>query len=223
MHKLNDGQISCEKAKVMTIDHPIFTQSIQIIQSKLGDTGLDPLEQKILERLIHTSGDFSIQPLLKFSPLSCEIGISSLKAGAPILTDTSMAAAAVAPMAARTLDSSVHCILDWAPNAPSNGSTRSAIGMQKAWNHLSNEFVGSKSPIVLIGSAPTALESLLDLLINGSNLPSLIIGMPVGFVGVLQSKHRLSNCDCPQIRLDGNRGGAAMAAAAINALLRLSV
>tara|TARA_Y100001968_G_scaffold271013_1_gene262441 strand:- start:398 stop:685 length:288 start_codon:yes stop_codon:yes gene_type:complete len=95
--------------------------------------------------------------------------------------------------------------------------------MQKAWNYLSKEFVGSKSPIVLIGSAPTALEALLDLLINGSNLPSLIIGMPVGFVGVLQSKHRLSNCHCPQIRLDGNRGGSAMAAAAINALLRLSV
>ena len=70
------------------LDHPIFQESILYIQSKLGYTGLDPLEQDVLERLIHTSGDFSIQPLLKFSPDACRKGMVALKGGAPIITDT---------------------------------------------------------------------------------------------------------------------------------------
>ena len=207
----------------MTIEHPIFNQSIHIIQSRLGYTGLDPLQQRVLERLIHTAGDFSIKPLLKFSPSACHVGISALQSGAPILTDTSMAAAAVTPMASRTLSSSVRCVLDWAPQQAGHGFTRSAIGMKKAWQEMSKEFVGPRSPLVLIGSAPTALDVLLDLLLEGYHVPSLIVGMPVGFVGVLQSKKRLSNFNCDQIRLEGNRGGAALAAAAINALLSMSV
>ena len=207
----------------MTIEHPIFNQSIDIIKSRLGDTGLDPLQQRVLERLIHTSGDFSIKPLLKFSSSACEAGISALQSGAPILTDTSMASAAVAPMASRTISSSVRCVLDWAPKQACNGLTRSAIGMKKAWQEMSKEFVGTRSPLVLIGSAPTALDVLLDLLSDGYHLPSLIVGMPVGFVGVLQSKKRLSKFDCHQIRLEGNRGGSALAAAAINSLLSMSV
>jgi len=207
----------------MTIDHPIFKQSIKIIQSRLGYTGLDPLQQQVLERLIHTTGDFDIQPLLKFSPSACEIGISALQAGAPILTDTAMAAAAVAPMAARTLASEIHCVLDWAPDKAEEGFTRAGMGMKNAWKEVSHKFLRQKAPLVLIGSAPTALEVLLDLLSDGAHFPSLIIAMPVGFVGVLQSKKRLSFFNCSQIRLDGHRGGAALVAATTNALLRASV
>tara|TARA_Y100001968_G_scaffold77219_1_gene68579 strand:- start:121 stop:753 length:633 start_codon:yes stop_codon:yes gene_type:complete len=206
----------------MTIDHPIFNQSIRIIQSKLGHTGLEPLQQQVLERLIHTTGDFAIKPFLQFSPSACEIGISALKSGAPILTDTKMAAAAISPMASRTLGSNIRCILEWSPGKVERGLTRSAIGMRKSWQELSRDCLPAKAPLVLIGSAPTALEELLDLLGGGANLPSLIIAMPVGFVGVLKSKKRLSNCSYPQIRLDGHRGGAALVAAATNALLRAS-
>ena len=207
----------------MPIDHPIFNQSIQFIKSKLGCTGLDPLQQEVLERLIHTTGDFSIQPLLKFSPSACEAGIAALKAGAPILTDTSMASAAVSPMAARTLSSDVKCVLDWATENVEDGGTRTALGMRKAWFELTNQFVFDKPPIVLIGSSPSALEILLDLIEDGFQSPSLIIGMPVGFIGVMQSKRRLSQFECPQIRLDGSRGGAALVAATANALLRASL
>ena len=206
----------------MEIDNPIFTKSIQIIKSELGDTGLGSLEQQVLERLIHASGDFSIRPSLQFSSNACQIGISALKAGAPILTDTSMAMAAVSPMAARTLSSEVFCVLDWSPEDVELGQTRIAVGMERAWKELSVKFVQQKSPIVLVGSAPTGLEMLLDLISEGFPLPSLIIGMPVGFVGVIKSKARLSRFDCPQIRLDGNRGGAGLVGAAINALLRAS-
>ena len=205
------------------IDHPIFTQSIKIIQSKLGRTELEPLQQKVLERLIHTSGDFSIKSFLKFSPNACEIGVSALRAGAPILTDTSMAMAGVIPMSARTLSSKVRCVLEWAPNNVQHPQTRSEIGMKKAWQELSREFVSPTSPIVLIGSAPSALNALLDLIAKGFEAPSLIIGMPVGFVGVLESKDRLSKLNSPQIRLDGHRGGASLSAAVVNSLLRSAV
>ena len=81
-------------------DHPIFTESIRRIRALLGDTGLDSLSQDVLERLVHSSGDPSLAALLKFSPGACDAGLQALKAGALILTDTAMAAAAVLMAAA---------------------------------------------------------------------------------------------------------------------------
>ena len=206
-----------------TIDHPIFLESIEFIQTQLDSTGLDPLQQQVLERLIHSSGDFGIQSLVRFSDSSCQRGMQALQAGAPILTDTAMAAAAVAPMASRTMKSKVLSILDWVPEKQlSSHQSRTAVGIERAWRDLSNEFSNAQSPIVLIGSSPTALEALLDLTFRGSLLPSLIVGMPVGFIGVAESKRRLSNSGLCHIRLDGTRGGAGLAAATINALLRAS-
>ena len=205
------------------LDHPIFLESIAFIKTKLGHTGLNQVEQKVLERLIHTTGDFSIQNLLNFSPNACQMGLSALNKGASILTDTYMAAEAIKPMASRTLSTNVRSVLEWSPSLPQSDLTRTSVGMKKAWEEISTNCIKIPSPIVIIGSAPTALETLLDLVEEGAITPSLIVGMPVGFIGVLQSKERLSAFDCPQIRLDGNRGGAALAGAAINALLRESV
>jgi len=142
----------------MAQDHPIFTESIRRIRELLGDTGLQPLEQEVLERLVHSSGDPSIAELLRFSEGACEAGLSALRAGAVILTDTEMAAA--------------------------------------------------------------ALEVLLKQVEAGAPRPSLVIGMPVGFVGVSESKRHLAQSDLAQIRLEGTRGGAGLVAAAVNALLR---
>ncbi len=207
----------------MTIDHPIFIQSILTIQSKLKTTRADPYEQDVLERLIHTTGDFGIEPLLSFTPLACKSGIQALKAGATILTDTFMAKVAIESMASRTLGSDVRCILEWAPKNAEKNLTRSAIGIKKAWPELSNKLSSSQAPLAVIGSAPTALEALIDLIDAGACQPSLIIGMPVGFVGVVKSKERLASFDCEQIRINGNRGGAAMAASVVNSLLRSSI
>jgi precorrin-8X/cobalt-precorrin-8 methylmutase len=183
---------------------------------------LDPLSQDVLERLVHSSGDSSLTALLKFSPCACEAGLQALKAGALILTDTAMAAAAVRPMAERTAGNEVRCLLDWAPAQAPPGSTRSAAAMARAWPELiqAAEVVGQPLPLVLIGSAPTALVQLLDQLDAGAPAPSLVIGMPVGFVGVPESKRRLAQTNLDQIRLDGTRGGAGLVAAAVNALLR---
>ena len=205
-----------------SLDHPIFTESIRRIREQLGATGLDPLQQQVLERLIHSSGDFGLTPLLRFSPEACELGLAALQAGAPILTDTAMAAVAVQPMARRTLKTSVRCVLEWAPDEAPNGSTRTGEGLRCAWQELATQYVDQQAPIVLIGSAPTALEVLLELVSTGAPPPSLIIGMPVGFVGVSDSKRRLAVSGLAHIRLMGSRGGAGLVAAAVNALLRAS-
>lgn len=202
-------------------DHPIFTESIRLIRAALGETGLGQLEQQVLERLVHSSGDLSIAELLHFSPGACESGLAALRAGAVILTDTKMAAAAVRPMAQRTLGTRVDCLLDWSPQLASAGTTRSAEGMRRAWIELSEH--QDPAPIVLIGSAPTALECLLDCVYEGLLSPSLIVGMPVGFVGVPESKRRLARSPHQQIRLDGTRGGAGLSGATVNALLRAAI
>lgn len=195
-------------------DHPIFTESLRRIRLWLGETGLSGVERDVLERLVHSSGDLSLAPDLRFSVGACGLGTSALARGAPILTDTAMAAAAVSPMARRTFANPVWSVLAWAPEVAPEAGTRTAEGMAAA-------LALHPGAVVLIGSAPTALERLLALTDAGEvPPPALVIGMPVGFVGVAESKRRLAASDLPQIRLEGSRGGAALVAAAANALLR---
>ena len=206
-----------------TPEHPIFLESVKYIRSQLGFTGLDEVQQLILERIIHSSGDFALQSCMRFSPTACEDAISALKNGAKILTDTYMAEAAISPMAKRTLGSDIKCILAMAPTSiHSTFTTRSSIGMRNMWLDLEEKENFSDAPLVVIGSAPTALISLLDLVEEGYRMPSVIIGMPVGFIGVSESKNRLLNSECPHIVLEGSKGGASLAGAATNALLRVA-
>ncbi|MEB3172560.1 MAG: precorrin-8X methylmutase [Cyanobacteriota bacterium] len=227
---------------LLVLDHPIFSASIALIRRELANRaardpgftswleGLGALERDVLERCIHSSGDLTLAADLVFDPLAaaapatdaCSQGLAALQAGAPILCDTAMAAAAVAPMARRTLGNRVACLLDWAPAQAPASSTRSAAAVEPAWTALASasSAAAEAKPVVLIGSAPTALERLLDLVAAGAPPPSLLIGMPVGFIGVAESKRRLAASGLAQIRLDGPRGGAGLVGAACNALLR---
>ncbi len=207
----------------MVIDHPIFLESIRFIRSHLRANDLNYLEKKVLERLVHTSGDFSVQNLLEFSEGACEMGLQALKSGAPILTDTDMAAAAIKSMAENTKRNKVFSARMWFEDNNHTNLTKTAYGLSQAWKELSLNNSGVKSPIVVIGSSPTALIYLIDILNNAKELPSLIIGMPVGFIGVEKSKNKLLETELPRIVLNSTRGGAAMAAATINALLRESI
>ena len=207
----------------MVIDHPIFLESIRFIRSHLGANDLNYLEKKVLERLVHTSGDFSVQNLLEFSEGACEKGLQALKNGAPILTDTDMAAAAIKSMAENTKRNKVFSARMWFKDNNHTNLTKTAYGLSQGWKELSFNNSGVKSPIVVIGSSPTALIYLIDILKNKKKLPSLIIGMPVGFIGVEKSKNKLLATELPIIVLNSTRGGAAMAAAAVNALLRETV
>ena len=202
-------------------EHPIFLESVEYIRSQIGFTGLTSIQQAVLERIIHSSGDLNMQSHLRFSSNACEDAINALKNGANILTDTYMAEAAVSPVSKRTLNSNVKCILEMAPEfiePPS--TTRSAIGMKQMWLDMEAKEEFLVGPVVLIGSAPSALITLLDLIQEGTKRPSVIIGMPVGFIGVSECKTRLLNSDCSHIVLEGSKGGASIAAATVNALLR---
>ena len=204
-------------------DHPIFSESIRLIRAALAEQpsalgfdldSLAPPEQDVALRLIHSSGDLSVAADLRFSPQACCAGLQALAQGVSILTDTAMAAAAVAPMARRTFGNGVYSVLNWAPAQASAGSTRAAAGMEGALQ-------AHPGAVVLIGSAPTALELLLEQVAMGRTpAPALVIGMPVGFVGVAESKRHLAESGLPQIRLEGSRGGAGLVGAAANALLR---
>ncbi len=204
-----------------TPEHPIFLESVNYIRSIIGITGRDPVQQSIVERIIHSSGDFGLESCVKFSSMACEEAIDALTHGAKILTDTYMAEAAIAPMAKRTLNSDIQCILEMAPaSVDSTLITRSAIGMRNIWLDYEEKHKSCNSPLVVIGSSPTALIALLELVEAGYKTPSLIIGMPVGFIGVSESKMRLLNSKCSYIVLEGSKGGASLAAATTNALLR---
>ena len=96
-------------------EHPIFLESIEYIRSQIGLTGLDRVQQSILERIIHASGDLNLQSFLRFSPNASSKAINSLRKGTQIVTDTYMAKAAIISIAKRTLNSDVKCILDMAP------------------------------------------------------------------------------------------------------------
>ena len=204
-------------------DHPIFTESLRLIRAALADPSsahaldlqaLSLPEQDVVLRLIHSSGDLSLAKDVRLSEAACAAGLQALAAGAPILTDTAMAAAAVAPMAKRTFGNAVHSVLDLAPDLSPIGSTRAAAGMHEALQV-------HQGAVVLIGSAPTALELLLEQVSAGRVAPpSLVIGMPVGFVGVSESKRHLAESDLAQISLEGSRGGAGLVGAVANALLR---
>ena len=199
-------------------DHPIFSESLRLIRDLPGTAAalaaLSTLQQDVLLRLIHSSGDPELAGHLRFGPGACEAALVALAAGAPILTDTAMAAAAVAPMARRTFANQVRSVLEWAPERAPVGSTRTAAGMATAMAVL-------RPGVVLIGSAPTALEVLLELVAAKTvPAPALVIGMPVGFVGVAQSKRHLAESGLVHIRLEGSKGGAGLVAAACNALLR---
>ncbi len=207
----------------MVIDHPIFLESMRFIRSHLGANDLNYLEKKVLERLVHTSGDFSVQNLLEFSEGACEKGLQALKNGAPILTDTDMAAAAIKSMAENTTRNKVFTARMWDGENNQKKLSKTAYGLSEGWKELSVKNSGMKSPIVVIGSSPTALTHLIDILDNAKDIPSLIIGMPVGFIGVEKSKNELLSTDLPRIVLNSTRGGAAMAASSVNALLRESI
>jgi len=207
----------------MIDDHPIFLESIKFIKSKITKNNFNCLESKVLERLIHTSGDFQIQELLEFSENVCERTLESLKLGAPILTDTDMAAAAIKTMANKCHGNNVFSAKKWVVDNLEITCTKTAYGIGNAWLDLSKKYSGKVSPIVVFGSSPTALEKLLDILESCDNKPSLIVGMPVGFIGVEKSKRRLLATNFPYIVMGSTRGGAAMAGATINALLRESI
>ncbi len=201
-----------EKLKPMEIEK----RSFAIITKELGDTVLDPKHAPIIKRVIHTTADFDYVNTLRFSEYAVSKALDALKNGADIVTDTNMAMAGIHKKTLAKLGGRVYCFIsdeDVAVRAKAEGTTRSAVSMQKA-----SEVCG-KSIIFAIGNAPTALLELNRLIKTGKIRPALVIGVPVGFVHVCESKETIIKSGVPYITALGRKGGSNVAAAIVNALL----
>ena len=193
----------------------IEKRSFEIITEELGDTPLIPGTELVVKRCIHTSADFDYAKNLCFSENAVEKAIQAIKDGACIVTDTQMAKAGINKRALARYGGEVYCFMsdeDVAKIAKENGSTRATASMDKAAGL-------DKKLIFAIGNAPTALVRLYELIEEKKLDPELIIGVPVGFVNVVQSKELIMHTDVPYIVARGRKGGSNIAACICNALL----
>ena len=200
-----------EPMKPMEIEQ----RSFEIITELLGDRVLDPENELVIKRVIHTTADFDYADNLTFSDHAVRKGIAALKGGCDIVTDTQMAKAGINKTILASLGGEVHCFMsdaDVAAEAKERGVTRAIVSMEKA-----AQLPGKC--IFAIGNAPTALIALHGLIEEGKLDPALIIGVPVGFVNVVESKELFLDSPVPHIIARGRKGGSNVAAAICNALL----
>lgn len=194
----------------------IEARSFEIITSLLGERQPPAETADIVKRVIHTTADFDYADNLKFSPGAVARGLEALSGGCDVVTDTQMAKAGINKSILASLGGEVHCFIsdpDVAAEAKERGVTRSAVCMEKAARNL------TKPCIFAIGNAPTALMRLRELCDAGECAPALVIGVPVGFVNVVESKELILASGLPYIVAKGRKGGSNVAAAICNALL----
>jgi precorrin-8X/cobalt-precorrin-8 methylmutase len=185
--------------------HPIETESYRILRGMVELSHLGPLSRAVAERVIHASADLDYAESLLLDEAALENGVSALRRDEPVVTDVGMVAAGI------TGRQTLCLVSDPRARALSEqlGITRSAAGFRVA-----TEEVG-KGAVWIVGNAPTALFELLALDVA----PSLVIGLPVGFVGAAESKSALVASGLPAVANRGPKGGSAVAAAALNALI----
>lgn len=198
----------------------IEARSMELIRAELGPHSFTPAQLPLALRVIHATADFSFKESLYFSPGSVESGLAALGAGATLVTDTNMALAGISKPSLKALGCRALCFMadpEVAQAARSRGVTRAAVSMEKA--------AALPGPLILAaGNAPTALIRLCELMEeNESFRPALILGVPVGFVNVVESKELLEETcrrlGVPCILARGRKGGSTVAAALCNALL----
>ncbi len=193
----------------------IETRSFEIITELLGDRKLDPENELVIKRVIHTTADFDYADNLVFSPHAVRRGIEALKAGCDVVTDTQMGRSGINKTVLEKLGGQVRCYMsdpDVAAEAKARGVTRAVVSMEHAVR-------SDKPAIFAIGNAPTALIRLRELIQEGKGNPVLVIGVPVGFVNVVESKEQIIATDIPHIVARGRKGGSNVAAAIVNAMI----
>jgi len=196
----------------------IETESFRIISEELGKTDLDEKSFKIVQRVIHATGDFSFLKNMRFSTDAISTGIQAIQEGKNILTDVNMVAAGISKTLLGKWGGKVICNVanpEVADMAIARNKTRSEIAIE----------LGLKQNIgiVAIGNAPTALvQTISNLKESSSQSDPLVIGVPVGFVNAAESKALLMEENDCYITSLGRKGGSPVAAAIVNALIRLA-
>ena len=193
----------------------IEARSMEIIRSELK-IPLPPENEAVILRAIHTTADFDYAENLCFSPKAVELGVDALRRGTDIVTDTTMAMSGINKRVLAKFGGQIHNFIadpEVAAQAKALGVTRASVSMERA-------AALGKPLIYAIGNAPTALVRLYELWQAGTlPAPSLIIGVPVGFVNVVEAKELTMEMDCPWIVARGRKGGSNVAAAICNAML----
>lgn len=193
----------------------IEKRSMEIIEEELGQLRLEPDKAAIIKRVIHTSADFDYVRTLLFSNDAVSKGLEALGSGVTIVTDTNMACTGINKQGLTKLGGKAVCFMadsDVAERAKNAGSTRAAACMEKACTIA--------GPVIIaVGNAPTALVRLDELIKEGKIKPVLVIGVPVGFVNVVESKEIIMKTGIPYIVARGRKGGSNVAAAICNALI----
>ncbi|MCL6558400.1 MAG: precorrin-8X methylmutase [Firmicutes bacterium] len=193
----------------------IEKKSFEILSGILGKRTFPPLHEPIIKRVIHTTADFDYADTLNISDGAVERGMEAIKAGCNIVTDTNMAAAGINKKSLRRFGGEVVCFMDRKDieeKARERNVTRASICMEAACRNPRNA-------IFAVGNSPTALIRLYELIKEGAASPSLVIGVPVGFVNVVESKELLKKAGVPYIISEGRKGGSNVAAAIVNAIL----
>lgn len=196
----------------------IEKRSFEIIKSKLREQGivLLPEQEDIVVRVIHTTADFDFVKTLYFSDGAVEKARELIKEGATIITDTEMALSGINKKRSSSFGCDAMTFMSddsVADEAKERGVTRAYVSMEKA-----SRIKGKK--IFAIGNAPTALFSLHDMMEKGIFVPDFVIGVPVGFVNVVQSKELFLDSGIPCIINKGRKGGSTVCAAIVNAILK---
>jgi precorrin-8X/cobalt-precorrin-8 methylmutase len=169
-----------------------------------------------VRRVIHSTADFELASLMYFSPGVIEGAIAAIRKGVPIVVDVAMIKVGVMGILAQTFANPLICAIEQAPAVPPPGKTRTEIGLMQA-------IADFPDGIFAIGNAPTALLALCSHLEKSPTpTPAVVIGAPVGFVSVVESKMALSRLSVPQIRIEGRKGGSPAATAILNALIMLA-
>lgn len=196
----------------------IETRSMEIIQSELGERSFPEEVLPIVKRVIHTTADFDYADHLCFSPDAVARGVAAIQKGCTIVTDTQMARSGINKRVLERFGGRAVCFMsdpDVADEAKARGVTRATVSMERV-SRL-------EGPLILaLGNAPTALVRACELLETGEIKPALIIGVPVGFVNVVESKELLLTEDVPYIVARGRKGGSNVAACICNAMLYLA-
>lgn len=193
----------------------IERRSLEIIAEELKGLELPKDNMDVLKRVIHTTADFDYAETLKFSEGAVQSGIDALRNGAHIVTDTNMALSGVNKKVVRELGGDVHCFIshpDVIGQARALGVTRARVAVEKACT-LKHDL------IFAVGNAPTALIRLDEMIKRGKVKPKLVIGVPVGFVNVVEAKEIIMQSGVPYIVAAGRKGGSSVAAAICNALI----
>lgn len=195
------------KGDVTRTQHPIEAESYRILRSKVDTAALPPSTRAVTERVIHTSADLDYATDLVCDEQALGAGARALARQAPLIVDVRMLAAGITSReAVIALDLAL---------LPTDGLTRSAAGVRAAAARYPD------GAVWVIGNAPTALRELIRLAAHGLLRPALVIGLPVGFVDAVAAKAQLRASGLPALSNRSAKGGTAVAAAAVNALLYL--